>query len=220
MSTGKWTFITAKDVWGDLSLSTPAKVIWHQLSGFRNHETGEAYPTMGTLQRLSGYGRHKVERAMAELVKAGAITKKVIRHRGPTGMAGSKCIYTVSQLADWKPRQPYSQNVSIRNLGAPAAGGTTDGPVTITQSKTITHNQTINHTQRLAPLEPFKLTLSETEAVLADRGLDRGEAEHVFARLEDMNWRDPQGRPFTNRLNLEGFVAGLGEKMVAGVVGW
>ena len=111
MSTKKsWTFLTNKDVWLDKSLTTDAKVVWHIMSAWRNHQTGETYPSTWTLQQVAQMGRSRVNKAVKVLVAAGAITKAVVRRHSAKGVLGSKCIYTVSQVHQWVQRTSSLSN--------------------------------------------------------------------------------------------------------------
>jgi len=123
MSTKKsWTFLTNKDIWLDKSLTTDAKVVWHIMSAWRNHKTGETYPSTWTLQQTAQMGRSRVNLAVKALVSAGAITKAVIRRRGTKGIMGSKCVYIVSPVHRWVQRTSSLSNPDMLVCDKSAAG--------------------------------------------------------------------------------------------------
>jgi len=214
-----WTFVTSKQVWLDRSLSPEAKVIWHVLSAYRSHKTGDAHPKVWTLQQVSGLGRGKVRSAIAELVKAGAIDKRTIKWRGTHGMDGSKCVYTVSKLSSWVGRDVYEappeekreEVVSGRVTNRPS----TNDPVTVSHKETLTHNQTISLSRHpsMAEKSELRLTESEIEDLVDGLGFGGSVATVVLDRLESMSWRDPKGRPFHDAANLKSFAEGLAVKV-------
>lgn len=217
MSATNWTFITSKQVWMDRSLSPEAKVIWHILSAYRSHKTGEAHPKVWTLQQVSGLGRGKVRSAIAELTKAGAITKRTIKWRGAHGMDGSKCVYTVGKLSAWvgkdiyeaPPEEKREEVVSGRVTNRPS----TNDPVTVSHSETLNHNKTVSLYRHPSMAENAGLRLTETEIedLVADRGLGASVASVVWERLSSAGWLDAAGLPFRSRKQIEGYAAGLAE---------
>jgi hypothetical protein len=97
------TFLTSRAVWVDRSLSLEAKVIWHILAAAAD-ETDKAVPPPLALQQLSGIGRERVRRAIAELIKAGAITRSIRQIRTGSKAAGALITYTVRSPAGWEAR--------------------------------------------------------------------------------------------------------------------
>lgn len=224
MSATNWTFVTSKQVWMDRSLSAEAKVIWHILSAWRDHKTGESHPKMWTLQQVSGLGRLAVRKAVAELMKAGAVTRQTIKWRTPEGMAGSKHVYTVSKLSDWVGRDiyqsPSEENVRGSILVSSHSGQFTKRP-RISKPSSINKPSTNNNPFSPAkPGQPSKLLLteSETEDLLAD--WDASVASAVFEKMSSSAWRDPSGREFHSAANRDEFMRGLAETMATARAGW
>lgn len=217
-----WTFVTSKQVWLDRSLSINAKAIWHILSAWRDHRTGESFPRTWTLQQVSGLGRTKVEKAITELVKAGAITKTIIQRRGKTGMLGSKCVYGVTKLSDWRAKDIYQENVSCCFPVPPRSGASTKQHLSVSHHQSLSHQPslTLSRHPSMANRETLKLTETEVEDLLAGSGIGASEASVVFGRLESMSWRDSAGVPFTSRKNLEAYAVGLAEKVSEARTGW
>lgn len=141
-----WTFPSSKAVWLDETLSTPAKVIWHLLSCYRNHKTGEAFPSVYKLSIDAQYSKATTRKAITELIKAGAITRRLVERRnGSKGgkVLGKTSIYRVKPLAEhpYKATDRPKTDTSVdRHVGL--------GTVTITQSQTITQCRTIEREDR------------------------------------------------------------------------
>lgn len=212
-----WTFVTSKQVWMDKSLSIEAKAIWHILSAWRDHETGESYPTVWTLQQVSGMGRNKVDKALTELVKAGAITRRLERHQVNGVFAGCKAIYTVTKLSQWVGKNVYTKDTGLQFTGAPVHRRPGNQRVSVSHPISLNHPQSLSHP--LSPDSPaqtgLRLTEPELERLLEGSGIGASEARVVWERFESMSWLDAQGRPFRYRKQIASYAAGLADRIEA-----
>ncbi len=210
-----WTFNSSTALWFDESMSLEAIVLWHVLMCYRNKDTGECHPNVYTLGKLARIGRRRVDAAMKELIKAGAVKKRTVSLETGGRFAGKKCYYSVEKIDKWKSRKRIQLTEHTNSERSVAERSVVDQE----QFPTVEHFPPVDsskmNTPRLASGRPLSLTLPETEALLAGLGIgDDVVAAWVFGKLEDRRWLDPDtGLPFPNRENLEAFMARLGEKM-------
>jgi hypothetical protein len=210
-----WTFVTSKQVWMDKSLSIEAKAIWHILSAWRDHKSGESYPNVWTLQQVSGMGRNRVDLAIKQLIEAGAIKRRMERIKRVGGVCGSKAIYSVTKLSEWVGKDIYTKNPETQVSGAPGSGGTRNQRVSVSHSQSLNHQQSLTHPLSPAELAAsgLRLSESESEAFLEGLGFGSSVAASVWARMESAGWLDANRKPFANRPQLESYIERLAQTM-------
>jgi hypothetical protein len=94
------------------NISLEAKGVWIALALHADVETGECWPSIGTIQAALRMGRHKVRRAICELEDLGVVKKKTSR----TGNLKSATRFEVSPLTSIRPvsRSSVDRNSACR----------------------------------------------------------------------------------------------------------
>jgi len=205
-----WTFLSSESVWMDETLSTDAIVVWHILSIFADHNTGVAWPSSRTIQMSAKMGRHRVNQAVKELIKAKAISRKLKPRRDKNAIYGSTAYYTVTPLHKWVTKKHVLEIPESPKSGHPETGHPEiDHEQLPTNEQLPTPEQLLNTSPRLASGQVLSLSLEDIETLVAGLGIEASVASVVFEKMVAGNWRDPEGRPFPNRRNLENYVVAL-----------
>lgn len=211
-----WKFVSSEAVWMDGTLSIDAIAVWHILSIFADHKTGLAWPSTRTIQVAAKMGRHRVNQAVKELIKAKAISRELKPRRDKNAIYGSTAYYTVTPLHKWVTKKHVLEIPESPKSGQPETGlPEIDHEHIPTKEHIPTPEHLLNTSPQLALGSPLSLTIEELETLVAVWGFEASVASMVFAKLEAGNWRDPQGRPFPNRRNLENYALGLANKINA-----
>lgn len=200
----------------DGSLSTDAIVLWHVLSIYADHKTGVAYPSNRTLQMVAKMGRHRVNQAVKELIKAKAISRELKPRKLKTAMYGSTAYYTVTPLHKWVTKKHVLEIPDCPKIGQPETG---QPGIDHEQIPTVEQLPTPDHLLNTSPRPRsgivLSLSLPETEALLADWGFDASVASMSWEKMSAGNWLDRNGRPFPNLENLRRYVLATANKINA-----
>lgn len=211
-----WKFVSSEAVWMDGSLSTDAIVVWHVLSIYADHKTGVAYPSNRTLQLVAKMGRHRVNQAVKELIKAKAISRELRPRKLKTAMYGSTAYYTVTPLHKWVTKKHALEIPDCPEIGQPEIG---QPGIDHEHIPTGEHLPTPEQLPKTSPRPEsgmvLSLSLSETEALLADWGFDASVASMSYEKMVARNWTDRNGHPFPNLENLHHYVIATANKINA-----
>lgn len=200
----------------DGSLSIDAIVVWHVLSIYADAHTHLAWPSSRTIQLVAKMGRHRVNQAVKELIRVKAVSRELRPRKDKRAIYGSTAYFTVTPLHKWVTKKHVLENPECTKTGHPETGHPEIGYEHIPPLEQLpTREQKLNTSPQLPLGQPLSLTLPETEALLADWGIDVSVANMVLDKMEARNWTDRSGLRFPTRENLVSFVAGLANKINA-----
>ena len=200
----------------DCTLSIDAIAVWHILSIFADHKTGLAWPSTRTIQVAAKMGRHRVNQAVKELIKAKAISRELKPRRDKNAIYGSTAYYTVTPLHKWVTKKHVLEIPESPKSGQPETGlPEIDHEHIPTLHHLPTPEHLVNTTPRPRSGMVLSLSLPETEALLADWGYCASVASMSYEKMVAGNWLDRNGLPFPNLDNLKRYVLATANKINA-----